>query len=57
MMPYTVEEAEWLSGRGPAAAGPVPEVIARHRRQRLWHLAAATVFLVSRIAAALRRRR
>ncbi len=54
MMPYTTEESEWLAGRG-TPGDAVPEVIARHRRQRLWRLAAATVFLVSRAVAALRR--
>ena len=51
MLPYTTEEANWLS------SGPTPPVaaITRARRQWLWRRAAAAVDLVARLAAAIRR--
>lgn len=55
MLPYTIEEANWLSSGPTPPVAAIPAAITRARRQWLWRRGAAAVDLAARLAAALRR--
>lgn len=55
MIPYTAEEARWLSAGAARRSQALPEVIARYHRERLWRESEAVVAAVLRWAAVVRR--
>ena len=55
MLPYTTEEANWLSLGPTPPPATIPAAITRARRQWVWRRAAAAVDLAARLAAAIRR--